>query len=77
MFKPVSPKLNVTLMEEAVLRFWKSHNVFQQTVSSRAQGPEYVIYEGPPTANGRPGVHHVLAHVEDIAGMEAVQQLAQ
>ncbi len=44
MFKPVSPKLNVTLMEEAVLRFWKSHSVFQQTVSSRAQGPEYVIY---------------------------------
>ncbi|MDR3574038.1 MAG: isoleucine--tRNA ligase [Anaerolineaceae bacterium] len=61
MFKPVSPKLNVTLMEEGVLRFWKSHSVFQQTVSSRAQGPEYVIYEGPPTANGRPGVHHVLA----------------
>jgi isoleucyl-tRNA synthetase len=61
LFKPVSPKLNVILMEEAVQRFWKSHNVFQKSMDLRADGPEYVFYEGPPTANGRPGVHHVLA----------------
>lgn len=61
MFKPVSPKLNVTNMEEGVLRFWKSHDIFHKTLTQREGGQEYVFYEGPPTANGRPGVHHVLA----------------
>lgn len=61
MFKPVSPKLNVNLMEEGVLRFWKTHDVFQKSMSRREGGKPYVFYEGPPTANGKPGVHHVLA----------------
>ena len=61
MFKPVSPKLNITLAEEGVLRFWKSHEIFQKCSTQRQGKPEYVFYEGPPTANGKPGVHHVLA----------------
>ena len=61
MFKPVSPKLNVTSMEENVLKFWKHAEIFKKTVEQRKGGPEYVFYEGPPTANGKPGVHHVLA----------------
>jgi len=61
MFKPVSPKLNVVLMEEGIQRFWKSHDIFHQSMREREGGPEYVFFEGPPTANGRPGVHHVLA----------------
>lgn len=61
MFKPVSPKLNVNQMEEGVLRFWKRHDIFHQSLQSREGGPEYVFFEGPPTANGMPGVHHVLA----------------
>ncbi len=61
MFKPISPKLDVTSMEEAVLRFWKSAEIFKKTVEQREGGPEYIFYEGPPTANGKPGVHHVLA----------------
>jgi isoleucyl-tRNA synthetase len=61
MFKPVSPKLNVTSMEENVLKFWKQAGIFRKTVEQRKGGPEYVFYEGPPTANGKPGVHHVLA----------------
>ena len=61
MFKPVSPKLNVTSMEENVLKFWKQAGIFKKTVEQRKGGPEYVFYEGPPTANGKPGVHHVLA----------------
>ena len=61
MFKPVSPKLNVNLMEEGVLRFWKHHDIFLKSMTEREGGPEYVFFEGPPTANGRPGVHHVLA----------------
>ncbi|MEW6502367.1 MAG: isoleucine--tRNA ligase [Chloroflexota bacterium] len=61
MFRPVSPKLNIVLMEEGVLRFWKKHQIFQKTLEQREGSPEYVFYEGPPTANGKPGVHHVLA----------------
>jgi isoleucyl-tRNA synthetase len=60
-FKPVSPKLDVTSMEEAVLKFWKQNQTFKKTVDQRQGKPEYVFYEGPPTANGKPGVHHVLA----------------
>jgi isoleucyl-tRNA synthetase len=61
MFKSISPKLNVTSMEENVLKFWKQADIFKKTVAQRKGGPEYVFYEGPPTANGKPGVHHVLA----------------
>jgi len=61
MFKPVSPRLNVTLSEEEVLRFWKQKDIFHATMKQREGGPEYVFFEGPPTANGKPGIHHVLA----------------
>lgn len=61
MFKPVSPKLNITLMEEEVLRFWKREQIFEKSSAQRQGRQEFVFYEGPPTANGKPGVHHVLA----------------
>jgi isoleucyl-tRNA synthetase len=61
MFKPVSPKLDVTALEDGVLKFWKNHKIFEKTISERKNGPEYVFFEGPPTANGKPGVHHVEA----------------
>jgi isoleucyl-tRNA synthetase len=61
MFKTVNPKLNVPAMEEAILKSWKKHEIFKKTSEQRQGKPEYVFYEGPPTANGRPGVHHVLA----------------
>jgi isoleucyl-tRNA synthetase len=61
MFKTVSPKLDVTALEEGVLKFWKSRKIFEKTTSDRKGGPEYVFFEGPPTANGKPGVHHVEA----------------
>lgn len=61
MFKPVTSKLNPTLLEEGVLRFWKSHHVFEKSSAQRQGAQDYVFYEGPPTANGKPGVHHALA----------------
>ncbi|MGE5222180.1 MAG: isoleucine--tRNA ligase [Omnitrophica WOR_2 bacterium] len=61
MFKTVSPKLSVIAMEEGVLRFWNSHHIFEKSSIKREGSPEYVFYEGPPTANGKPGVHHALA----------------
>ena len=63
MFKPVSSKLDVPAMEEGILNFWQREQVFRKTVEQRIGKPEYVFFEGPPTANGRPGVHHVLARV--------------
>ncbi len=61
MFKPVSPKLNITQVEESILRMWKIRHIFEKSEEQRRGEPEYVFYEGPPTANGIPGVHHVLA----------------
>ena len=61
MFKAVSSKLDVPAMEEGVLNFWQREEIFKKTVEQRKGKPEYVFFEGPPTANGRPGVHHVLA----------------
>ncbi len=67
MFKPVSPKLNLPEKEEAVLAFWKEHDIFHRSLAQREGQPEFVFYEGPPTANGRPGAHHVLARaIKDI-----------
>jgi isoleucyl-tRNA synthetase len=63
MFKPVSPKLNITSMEDDILHFWKHNDIFHKSTDLRRGGPEFVFFEGPPTANGRPGVHHVLARV--------------
>ena len=61
MFKPVSPKLDAPSLEDNVLKMWKKQDIFKKTIEQRKGKPEYVFYEGPPTANGRPGVHHVLA----------------
>ncbi len=63
MFKPVSSKLNVNQMELEVLDYWKKEDVFHASTRNREGQQEYVFYEGPPTANGLPGVHHVLARV--------------
>ncbi|PKO23395.1 MAG: isoleucine--tRNA ligase, partial [Chloroflexi bacterium HGW-Chloroflexi-1] len=62
-FQPVSPQVDLPAMEQGVLRFWKEADVFRKTMAQTADGPRYVFYEGPPTANGRPGIHHVLARV--------------
>ena len=60
-FEPVSPRVNIQALEHEQLEFWRRAHVFERTMSERAQGPRYVFYEGPPTANGRPGIHHVMA----------------
>jgi isoleucyl-tRNA synthetase len=61
MFRPVSSKLNPVALEEQMLNFWKLHRIFAKSSSARQGGAEFVFYEGPPTANGRPGVHHALS----------------
>ena len=50
-------------MEKGVLQFWKDRDIFHRTETERDGKPLFILYEGPPTANGNPGVHHVLARV--------------
>lgn len=50
-------------LEEKVLNFWRVNKIFEKSLERTKRGKEYVFYEGPPTANGRPGIHHVLARV--------------
>ena len=63
MFHPASSKVNFPQVEENILSSWKEKNVFERSVESRQGGPRFVLYEGPPTANGSPGIHHVLSRV--------------
>ena len=63
MFHPVGSKVNFPQLEEKILGLWREKNVFERSVEARRGGPRFVLYEGPPTANGSPGIHHVLARV--------------
>jgi isoleucyl-tRNA synthetase len=60
-FNEVKASVNYPELEEKILQLWRQRHVFQRSMSEREDGPEYVFFEGPPTANGRPGIHHVLA----------------
>ncbi|HEV3096752.1 MAG TPA: class I tRNA ligase family protein, partial [Candidatus Dormibacteraeota bacterium] len=61
MFQEVSTRANFPGMELEVRRFWQERDIFRRSVKQREGRPAFVFYEGPPTANGLPGIHHVLA----------------
>jgi isoleucyl-tRNA synthetase len=61
--REVDPKQNLPALELEVLERWRERNVFAESVLSRARAPRWSFYEGPPTANGPPGSHHVLSRV--------------
>jgi isoleucyl-tRNA synthetase len=63
MFEPVGSKVNFPQVEEKILSLWKDKNIFERSLEARRDGHLFVFYEGPPTANGSPGIHHVLARV--------------
>ena len=63
MFKPVTSQVSYPKLEEEVLQFWKANDTFNRSMELREKNERYVFFEGPPTANGRPGLHHVLARV--------------
>lgn len=62
-FRPVDPSVDLPALELEVLARWERDDVFAQSLRNRAGAPEWVFYEGPPTANGRPGIHHVWARL--------------
>ncbi len=63
MFSPVPPDIDFVALEQAELARWAEHRVFERSVSQREGAPPWVFYEGPPTANGMPGLHHAWARV--------------
>ena len=58
-FDPVDAKVSFPELELRILGFWREADVFRKSLDLRAGAPEWVFYEGPPTANGKPGLHHV------------------
>jgi isoleucyl-tRNA synthetase len=59
--------LNLPNVADEMLKFWEDHDIFDKSITSRNGKPPYVFFEGPPSANGLPGVHHVLARaIKDI-----------
>ena len=62
-FSPVDPKQSFPELEERVLARWRERDVFARSLSNRDGAEVWSFYEGPPTANGRPGSHHVLSRV--------------
>ena len=61
--RPVDPQPSFPAIEEGVLAQWREDDVFHESIRRRKGAKPFIFYEGPPTANGRPGTHHVLARV--------------
>ena len=63
MYEKVSTKLNFVENEDKVLSFWKENKVFEKSIEEKKDLPTYTFYDGPPTANGKPHIGHVLTRV--------------
>jgi isoleucyl-tRNA synthetase len=63
MFKSISSKADFPRLEEATLALWREKGIFKRSVEARQGRPPFTLYEGPPTANGKPGIHHVISRV--------------
>jgi isoleucyl-tRNA synthetase len=61
MFSEIASRYDGPTIEKSILEFWRRENVFATILAQGRGKPPFVFYEGPPTANGRPGIHHVLA----------------
>ena len=62
-FSALSPHIDLAATEHEILTFWQTQDIFQKSVSNRDGAPRWTFYEGPPTANGMPGTHHIEARV--------------
>lgn len=66
-FKELTTDFSYYALESEILEFWKSNRIFEKSVSTRADGKIFSFYEGPPTVNGKPGVHHVFSRaIKDL-----------
>ncbi len=62
-YRPVPAQIDLPAMEREIIDFWESEDIFAKSLSQTATGKPWTFYEGPPTANGQPGTHHVEARV--------------
>ena len=62
-FRQIPAQIDLPAMERSILEFWSKNEVFEKSISSREGGAPWTFYEGPPTANGMPGTHHIEARV--------------
>ena len=62
-FKEVDPKVSFPQLEQAIGQWWKEHDIARKALASGDRSRPFIFFEGPPTANGRPGVHHIEARV--------------
>ncbi len=63
MFRQVPGRIDFPEMEKRILKFWREERIYERSVAERETSPLFVLYEGPPTANASPGVHHILSRV--------------
>jgi len=63
MFEPVSSRVNFPELEKRIIRLWQDKRIFERSVEERDPRNFFLLYEGPPTANASPGVHHILSRV--------------
>jgi isoleucyl-tRNA synthetase len=63
LYRPVPVHVDLPGMEREIITFWRQHEIFAKTLQQTSGGPRWIFYEGPPTANGMPGTHHVEARV--------------
>jgi isoleucyl-tRNA synthetase len=69
MFDPVNQKVSFPQLEQQLMATWKQERTFQKSLELRSGRPRFVFYEGPPTANGKPATHHILARsFKDLFG---------
>lgn len=61
MFRPLPDKYTYPDLEKEILKYWEDNKVFEKTLEERKNSPYYTFYEGPPTVNGKPGLHHMMA----------------
>ncbi len=61
--RPVPAQIDLPAMERSILDFWSQHSIFEASTEARQSGEPWTFYEGPPTANGMPGTHHIEARV--------------
>jgi isoleucyl-tRNA synthetase len=62
-FKPLPAQIDLSAMEHQILNFWRDNAIFEKSVAARESAPAWTFFEGPPTANGKPGTHHIEARV--------------
>ena len=66
MYKEIK-QLNLPEIDKSLVKYWEEHKIFQRSIEERPADKPFVFYEGPPSANGKPGIHHVMARtVKDL-----------